>query len=218
MHRTLVTTSILFLAFVAAAAAEVQVSVTLSGDVDEILAVLVQLREMGLIQADVPQDDSTRIQVHSITVGSLDETAATAAPAAPVDEATPQSPLEAPAPAEPRLELAAPTLTPGSVRAGETVLIAVPVVDTERRVDTLAVQIATPAPIGNDLFDNGGDGDAIAGDGVWSRTVALPADLPVGEYAIKVIGYDRDGAAINVGAQDDPEAVLQTHATLVVEP
>lgn len=218
MHRTLVISSILFLALAGAAAAELQVSVTLTGDIHEILAVLARLRDMGFTDAQLPANDPQQtdapIEMHSITVGSLDDAAAQdAAPDGPSD---PQ-PEPAPDPA-PLLALAAPTLTPGTAQPGDAIHIAVAVTDAERRIDTLAVRIDAPDPIVTDLYDTGGQGDAIPGDGVWSCTVALPPELPAGEYPIIVTAYDRDGAPLQAGAPGNPESLLQTRAALSVEP
>ena len=222
MHRTLVISSILFLALAAAAAAELQVSVTLTGDIDEILAVLARLRDMGVTDAQIPANDGQQtdapIEMHSITVGSLDDAPAQdAASDGTADPQTDAAPEPAPDPA-PLLALAAPTLTPGTAQPGDAIHIAVAVTDAKRRIDTLAVRVEAPDPIVTDLYDTGGQGDAIAGDGVWSRTVTLPPELPAGEYPIVVTAYDRDGAPLQAGASEDPEALLQTRAALSVEP
>lgn len=222
MHRTLVISSILFLALAGAAAAELQVSITLTGDIHEILAVLARLRDMGFTDAQLPANDPQQtdapIEMHSITVGSLDDAAAQdAAPDGPPDPPPDPQPEPAPDPA-PLLALAAPTLTPGTAQPGDAIHIAVAVTDVERRIDTLAVRIEAPDPIMTDLYDTGGQGDAIPGDGVWSCTVTLPPELPAGEYPIIVTAYDRDGAPLQAGAPDDPEGLLQARAALSVEP
>ena len=179
------------------ATGEVEVSVTIKGDVEELIPILVQLKHMGLGD-QVSDDDVLRMQVHSVTVGSLEDE--------PSQEATAESKqgiegTTAPAP-KPRLAMANLATDSESVRPGQAVLVSVEIEDTDRVVDTVAVNIDTPDAITKDLYDNGAHGDAKAGDGTWMRLVAIPPLTPRGEYHITVAAYDVNGEQVKIQNAD----------------
>jgi len=69
-----VAAGLLFLMAAGVATAEIEVSITLTGDIDELIPILVHLRNMGVgTGAAVEMEDPVKLRVHSMTVGTLDE-------------------------------------------------------------------------------------------------------------------------------------------------
>lgn len=202
----------------AGAGAEVDVSLTISGDLDEILAVLVQLRNMGIGEGVAAQaEDPLRLEVHSITVGSLDEQPKEA-PEAPAESGQPEEPPPPPPPPppDPVPNLQNAEARPPEAAPGESVTVSVTANDPDHLIDTVAVEFDTPTPIMRDLFDNGAEGDAQAGDGVWSRAIVLPPDLPPGQYTGRIVGFDVNGEPLTAKTEGGEPKRVQTAVTLTV--
>jgi len=180
--------------------AELSVSVTLSGDLDEILTVLTQLQALGIGGA-ATADDSLSVEVHS----SMDGAAGGAEPLA-VE-------AEAPKPA-PRLAFSNPVL-PAQATPGADAALTIQVIDDDHIVDTIAAHIAETA-LAVDLFDNGTHGDHTAGDGIWSGLIHLPTDLAPGEYSIVFSAYDAMGNAVPLLTEDGHLVPLTATAKLRV--
>jgi hypothetical protein len=212
------------LAFARPAHAEVDVSVTLSGDIDEIIAVLVQLRNLGIGENIAAQaEDPLRLHVHSIAVGSLDDPPADAEQqgasgadrqAEAPQPAEPEQPAAPPPPPTPNLADA--TVEPTTAAPGQPVTVTVAANDPDHAIDTVAVEFDTPAPLMRDLYDTGTEGDAQAGDGVWSRRIVLPPDLASGEYTGRIVGFDINGEPLTARTGDGEPRRVQTGVTLTV--
>lgn len=175
------------------AAGEVQVTLTISGDLDEILAVVQHLKQMGLGTGDWEPNDPLKLRIHSVQAMPGAEPAPEAA--APAETAP--EPMPAP---EPALALREASAVPPNPSPGAPVLVSVRVVDEEGRIDTLAATLAK-TNVTVDLKDDGSHGDAAAGDGVWSATLPTPADA-AGPYEIQIIAYDANGHPLMALNQD----------------
>lgn len=180
------------------AQAELSVTLTINGDVDEIMAVLEQIKSMGPGFATRDGDDPLRMRMHSV---------------AELPDETEAPPEDVPAP-DPGLSLSVPMATPAAAPAGESVLLSVVVVDEKRLVDTLSATVVG-TDMAFDLFDNGTRGDATPADGVWSVLVPVPPETPVGVYDVTFIAYDGAGIPITVGTETGEGTTLT--ATTVVE-
>lgn len=190
-----------------AAVGDVQISVTISGSIDEMLPILMQLREMGA-GAVFESEESLKVRVHSVTVGPAGE------------EPEPQ-PGEEPVEQEPEIyppqpALAAPAVVPGAAKAGQEVVVTVAVRDSERIIDTLGMEVNFPEPLVSDLFDKGEEGDVVAGDNVWTRKIVIPAGAPAGVYEIRVTAYDANGETVQVQHPDGSATPLSTSASLTI--
>ncbi|HRI89451.1 MAG TPA: hypothetical protein PK869_14355 [Candidatus Hydrogenedentes bacterium] len=162
---------LLFLALAAPAFAEVKVSVTITGTIEELIPVLQKLQELGIGGAPAV-DDPLKLNVHSVMTEA-------------------GAPADAPAP----LAIGPVTVEPAAAKAGDSVLISAAVQDQGRAVDTVAAAIGE---LRIDLFDNGTEGDLTAGDGIWSRQIALPATLAAGDAPVSVSAYNASGEAVTV--------------------
>lgn len=180
----------------APARGEVTVSITISGPVEELVPILKKLQELGLGGA-TPSADPLKLNIRSVIT---DAEQAGSTPAA-----------------QPAIEKA--TVEPAAAKPGDTVLITAKVNDPAHVVDTVAATSVGDLKL--DLFDNGTEGDATAGDGVWSRKITLPPDakeLPAGETAVTVHAYNANGEAVQVVGADGQPAPLTAQAKLTITP
>lgn len=173
------------------ARAEVTVSITISGPVEELVPILQKLQELGLGGATATADP-LKLNVHSVM--TEEEKAA----------------AESPQPA-----IKSVTVEPASAKAGGSVLIAASVADPNRAIDTVAATIGDTKV---DLFDNGTEGDVTAGDGVWSRMTALPAGLAPGEVEVSAHAYNANGEAVQVPGTNGEPTALTAMAKVAVTP
>ncbi len=183
----------------ASVSAQVEVSVTLSGSVEEMLPILQHLRDMGFgdsAKIDVSGgDEAIRMSVHSVMKG--DE-------AAESDEAAPEMPEG--------LALFDAKFDPASAESGKAALLTVSVSDPEKKVDTVAARFRDISDATLDLFDNGTQGDRTVGDGIWSRRVPVFPQLQAGQHVLEITAFDVNGQAI---LQEDGTPV-RTDAVLTV--
>lgn len=175
---------------------EVNVSLTITGDLDEILAIVQHLKQMGFGVGEPERENPMKLEIHSVQ--ALPETSSAApaenSSATPAEEAAPPAePAPAPVP-EPTLALREPTATPPNPSPGAPVVITVKAVDKEGRIDTLAATLVNTSLM-VDLKDNGINGDAAAGDGIWTGTLPTPPDGG-GAYEIQITAYDANGAPL----------------------
>jgi hypothetical protein len=188
--------------------AGISVSLTINGDLDEILAIVQQLKRMGLgegIQFDA--EDPLKLRVHSVHEGAE-------APAeTPLEPAAPQEPAEI----APVLALRNAAVSPASVPAGAGVQVSVEVVDKEHLIDTLAATLGEGGP-SVDLYDNATGGDVTAGDGNWSANLLVPAEIPEGAIEILITAYDASGSPLMVLTPDHALTRITTSVTLNVVP
>lgn len=185
----------------ATASAQVTVSVTLSGSVEEMLPILQHLRDMGFGDAAEIEveggDEAIRMNVHSI-MKREDEVGTAEAPVEPV---VPKG-----------LALVNAEFAPESAKGGQAVLLTVSVSDPENRVDTVAATFRDMPDVTLDLFDNGTQGDRKIGDGIWSRRVQVFPQLQAGQHTLEISAYDVNGRPLS---REDGTAV-QTDAVLTV--
>ncbi len=204
-------------AFAAATAqAELSVTLTLSGDIDEIMQVLERIQGLGE-GAEEPRQDRLRLRIHSIAeeAGAAEqpgtaegETAAEPAPQAEA-ETTPEAPAT-----EPAVRLEEPLVTPSEAVQGATALVTVRVVDEEHTIDTVAAQVPE-AGLTVDLHDSGISGDRMPGDGIWSGNLLVPAELEPGEYTVAIFAFDPYGARV-MRAEGDALAPVSARTGLTV--
>jgi len=187
----------------AGAQAAVTVSVTLTGPIDELLPILEHLREMG-VGAAQPGGEALKLEMHS--VATPEGNAAEGQPA-------PAEPPAPPKPAEP--SLTGFTAEPSPARAGEKVWISILVANGVGKVDTVSATIGgTNTPF--ELYDNGENGDPVAGDGQWSANIILDPQLPAGPAPVHIVAFDANGQPVKVTDASGQPVDLATTVTLEV--
>lgn len=172
--------------------ATLEVSLTVSGDISEIQAILAYIDERNQ-QPEAGSENPLRIDVHSISRGSEKKPVE----ARPVKLATPQVSTE--------------KLTPG-----QPSVVTVAVRDDQNEVDTLAIQIVG-TNLTSDLYDDGTRGDVKAGDNVWSVTLTPMEATPAGHYELSVSGFDRHGHALLIDGPDGEEQPLRVRTQVSIE-
>lgn len=191
------------LAAAPAARAELEVSLEISGSVDEIMAVLDQLKQAGLGQESEDGGEGLRLEVHS--------TATTEG--APADAVAPP-----PAP-EPPIALGSVHVEPATVTAGQVLRVTVAVKDQDHVVDTVAANMRKEGKeFTFDLFDDGSHGDEAAGDGVRSVNVAVPGAATPGEYEIVFFAYDAAGNQVTLPNEQGEPVPVSASAKVTVQP
>ena len=228
LFRSLAAVMAIGLLLAAPVSAEVNVSLTITGSMDEIMAIVQTLKNMGY-GGGIDANDPLKLRVqstHNVQPESIAQTpAAPAAPAADPAVPTPAqtsvpAPAQAPAPApapepKPVIALNNAAVKPASLSPGQPVLIMVEVIDLQNAIDTLAASLIN-TKVSVDLHDNGTNGDAVAGDGVWSASLTLPADLPAGPHDIGITAYDGNGTVIQTLTKDQRVVPLNAKTQVTV--
>jgi hypothetical protein len=179
--------------------AELMVSVTITGEIDEILPILEHLRQRGAGPGGAAQyGESMRLEVHSMHAGGEASMAQAEAP-----------PQQAPA-----VGITNVVVEPPSINPGMPVTIRVQVNDPARVIDTLTARFAG-AQVEVDLFDNGTGGDLTPDDGIWSASVLAPQNLGSGVHTLLFSAYDANGQPVM--AQGPGGAGLPVGAAVQVE-
>lgn len=186
--------------------AGVEVSVTLTGDLDDILSVLQALRDQRGGQVVGQPDENMKVQVHSMAVGTIEESPAAGSPRAQLSPIAPN--------ALPQAGFSGASIEPSAPSPGASVMVAVRLQDPRHQVDTVSVRLNVPGGFAFDLFDNGGYGDEQAGDGLWKRQITLPGDLAPGDVTATFTAFDVNGQTVTVARADGTSAPLRETAVL----
>ncbi len=199
------------------AMAELKVTLTIDGDLEELLQVLQHLKQMGVGADAVQGTDAFRLHMHSThnappMSGDTESVDALRRVGAETGAVAQQAEEEKP---EPPTALRNLALEPESAAPGESVLVTVQVVDQNNAIDTVALTLKT-TNLTADLYDNGTNGDAFAGDGIWSTKVYLPPELQEGLYVVELLAYDANGAPIMVLTEDRRVTTLSAKIPLAL--
>lgn len=177
--------------------ADVSVSVTITGSVDELIPVLQELRKLGIGRDAVPaNDEALRVQLHSVS------------PTGPSVAAT----------VKPTLAFTDAAVFPARARAGETVLVTLRLSDPQGKVDTIGTALSGVDGPKFDLYDNGTRGDLVAGDGIWSYSLVIPGTAEAGDYAVVATAYDPNGTVVTVRDDEGSPISLMGKAVFRVVP
>ena len=192
---------------VPSARADVDVTVTITGNLDDIIAVLEQLKRAGIggSRTGSSREDALQVKMHSISEkGKI--------PGSILESLQPEA---EPKPA-PVVALEAVQAEPTSLLAGEKLRISVRAVDEAHLIDTVTAGIPDLGLLA-DLTDDGTRGDATLGDGVWTAEVTLPANAAPATYAIEIMAYGAYGAPLNRALPNGTQELLRAEASVVVE-
>lgn len=202
-----------------AAAAEVTATLTIEGDLKELLQIMEQLNRMVGGKPGKAAAESAKLQLHSVSPVPVKPATPAPAAAAAASPAPATAPAATPAPPPvPAVDLLDAAVTPASVKAGEKATVTVSLVDDLASVDTIAMQVAGSEEA-VDLADNGMNADAEAGDNTWSAEFTVPAGLAPGEHRVQIRAYDAKGGVVNVpgtaaGEKERPLVAATTFAVV----
>ena len=107
-------------------------------------------------------------------------------------------------------------LVPAKVSPGEETVIQVKLVDPQGVVSVIAAVVREYPEISLDLNDKGENGDAVAGDGIWSFAMEVPGEAPPGEYNWDFEAYDANGNLVKVTGDSGEAVPLTTEASIEI--
>ena len=174
--------------------AELSISITITGEIDELLPVIEYLRQQGAGPGgEAATEEVMRFEVHSVEE----------------DAEAIEAPAEmAPEPAPPALGFSDAAVTPPVIEPGQTMTVSVRVTDDARTVDTVTARF-TGANFEVDLHSTSGDGN-------WTAEVLAPAYLAAGAHSIEFSAYDLNGQQVITRSPDGTFAPLLASARVEV--
>lgn len=187
--------------------AEMSVSVTINGPIEEIVALLQHLKDLGIGQTSAPGQGPYKVTITSVATTSKE----------PEPPALPQPPAEPQPPPKPSLALSDAKVEPAEAKPGASILVTVKVSDPDHLIDTIAATV-DGMPGSAELYDNGTHGDAAAGDGVWSGAIALVPQTAPGEHAISIAAFNAGGNPVMKTVENQPPVPLKAETKVAVKP
>ncbi len=199
------------------AAAEVTVSITVNGELNEVLPLLQFLQAQGEGGMGGAASQGLQVQVHSVTAapGDAAPAAGSAAPQGAV-MLQPGQPVPIPPPPPPTLGIVAAAVEPAQAKAGAVVTVTARVSDPKHEIDTLGASAPTLGNLSFDLYDNGSNGDTTPGDGTWSFRAMVPAGSAPGPYTITITAYSAKGVPLTAPGPDGKPQPVSAKAVLTV--
>jgi len=180
------------------AAAETTVSITINGPIEDMVALLQHLKDIGVGSAPGPSNGQYKVTIKSVATTST-ETGQTQPPP------------------KPSLALEDVKAEPATAKPGDAVLVTVKVSDPDHAVDTVAAAV-DGAQGSTELYDNGTQGDATASDGIWTASLALSPQTTPGEHAITISAYNAAGNPVMKTAENQAPVALTVQVKITVQP
>jgi hypothetical protein len=180
------------------AAAETTVSITINGPIEDMVALLQHLKDIGVGSAPGPSNGQYKVTIKSVATTTT-ETGQTQPPPKPL------------------LALEDAKAEPATAKPGEAVLVTVKVSDPDHAIDTIAAAV-DGAQGSIELYDNGAQGDATAADGTWTASLALPPQTTPGEHAITVSAYNAAGNPVMKSVENQAPVALTAQVKITVQP
>ncbi|MCD6288007.1 MAG: hypothetical protein J7M12_02720 [Candidatus Hydrogenedentes bacterium] len=115
-----------------------------------------------------------------------------------------------------RLAFTAAAATPVEVTLGNPVLVTATLNDPHGSVAKVIATVREVPEMAFELFDDGKEGDAVAGDGVWSCKLIVPPEAVPGTYHFDVTGYSASGAPITIRLSTGEVVPLTTTGSVTV--
>lgn len=187
------------IAFVAMQAmAETTVSITINGPIEDMVALLQHLKDIGVGSVPGPSNGQYKVTIKSVATTTT-ETA------------------QAQAPEKPPLALEDAKAEPAAAKPGDAVLVTVKVSDPDHAIDTIAAAV-DGAQGSTELYDNGAQGDATAADGTWTASVVLSPQTAPGEHVITISAYNAAGNPVMKAAENQASVPLAAQIKITVQP
>lgn len=109
---------------------------------------------------------------------------------------------------QPDFERAA--ISPSDLMPGDMALITIEPNDKDGIIHRIEGVIQEDPRFPLELNDEGRDGDEVAGDGIWSLQVDVPALALGGTYTVEFTAYRRDGTPVPIRDKEGNVAPLST--------
>lgn len=118
---------------------------------------------------------------------------------------------------QPRFESA--VITPAALEIGQSGLVTVKVKDKHGIITQISGSVQGDQRYKLTLNDSGVEGDAAAGDGVWSLQVDARQEAPPGDFMMEFTAYRSDGAPVTVRSREGGIAALRAQVPVrILEP
>jgi len=114
-----------------------------------------------------------------------------------------------------RLAISDAKILPAKVAPGQEAVLSLKVIDPKHDVKAITATVREFPDISLDLNDSGGEGDKVAGDGVWSYAIEVPYGAPAGTFNWDFEVYDASGNVIKVTEKGEEKA-LKAEATVEI--
>ncbi len=179
--------------FIHAEALELTLSV--SGTMDEIMKVLDCLKQSGLgLSTSRTDTDPFRVHIYSSNEPVKEELKESITVGFTEIKTEPESPI-----------------------AGTSLKLSAKIIDTLDIVDTVSVSVFGTS-ISSDLKDDGQNGDEVAGDGIWTGIFNIPTDV-MGNKTFILTAFDEKGKIIQLKMDDGTlKPVIGTYECIIQSP
>lgn len=183
----------LFFCFIHTEAIELTLSVT--GTMDEIEKVLDCLKQSGLGVSKSQMDtDPFRVHIYSSNENVKEETKEDISVGFTEIKTEPENPV-----------------------AGTSLKLSAKIIDNLNIVDTVSASVFGTS-ISFDLKDDGQNGDEVAGDGIWTGNFDLPTDV-IGNKTFMLTAFDEKGKIIQLKTDDGTlKPVIGTYECVIQSP
>jgi len=183
----------LFFCFIHTEALELTLSV--SGTMDEIMKVIDCLRQSGLgVSTSRSDTDPFRVHIYSSNEPVKEEVKESITVGFTEIKTEPENPI-----------------------AGTSMKLSAKITDTLNIVDTVSASVFGTS-ISSDLKDDGQNGDEIAGDGIWTGIFNLPPDV-MGNKTFILTAFDEKGKIIQLKMDDGTlKPVIGTYECVIQSP
>jgi len=108
------------------------------------------------------------------------------------------------------------TVVPAEVSLGKSSILCVSITDPREMVDSVIATVREFPEMEVELFDDGEEGDRVAGDGIWSFRIEVPMTAPPGTYHFDIRAYAGDGTEISVKSGTGEHIPLSAEAAFTI--
>ncbi len=115
-----------------------------------------------------------------------------------------------------RLAFMDAAVRPAEVAVGKSAVLTVNLLDRRGAVQRVIATVREVPELEMELFDDGQDGDDVAGDGVWSIRLDVPPTAPPGTYHFDIRAYDKAGNELVVENDTGAYVPLRTETSVAI--
>jgi len=116
----------------------------------------------------------------------------------------------------PKIAFTGAAVTPAEVAVGKSCTLQTSIADRHGIIDSVIAVVREFPELEIELFDDGLEGDELAGDGIWSCRLDVPATATPGTYHFEIRAYDDAGNEILVRSKAGSYVALATGTSVVI--
>jgi len=107
-------------------------------------------------------------------------------------------------------------VVPAEVSLGKSSVLSVSIAGPRNKVKSVIATVREFPEMEVELFDDGEEGDEVAGDGIWSFRLEVPMTAPPGAYHFDIRAYAADGTEITVKSGTGEHVPLSAETAFTV--